>query len=77
MSVCSEVGISVQVLPRTIVSIVYSVYRHVRVCKVVDVCEVSIYGCDSLCHVHVHDPHSNPNIVNIHCHVRVDRKCLF
>ena len=28
-----------------------------------------IYGCDSLCHVHVHDPRSNPNIVNIHCHV--------
>ena len=42
MSVCSEVGISVQVHPRTIVNIVYSVYRHVRVCKVVDVCEVSI-----------------------------------
>ena len=39
MSVCSEVGISVQVHPRTIVNIVY---RHVRVCKVVDVCEVSI-----------------------------------
>ena len=42
MSVCSEVGISVQVHLRTIVNIVYSVYRHVRVCKVVDVCEVSI-----------------------------------
>ena len=39
MSVCSEVGISVQVHPRTIVNIVY---RHVRVCKVVDFCEVSI-----------------------------------
>ena len=30
-----------------------------------------IYGCDSLCHVHVHDPRSNPNIVNIHCHVSI------
>ena len=39
MSVCSEVGINVQVHPRTIVDIVY---RHVRVCKVVDVCEVYI-----------------------------------
>ena len=39
MSVFSEVGISVQVHPRTIVNIVY---RHVRVCKVVDFCEVSI-----------------------------------
>ena len=42
MSVCSEVSISVQVHPCTIVNIVYSVYRHVRVCKVVDVFEVSI-----------------------------------
>ena len=42
MSVCSEVGISVQVHPRTIVNIVYSVYSHVHVCRVVDVCEVSI-----------------------------------
>ena len=44
MSVCSEVSISVQVHghPRTIVNILYSVYKHVRVRKVVDVCEVSI-----------------------------------
>ena len=42
MSVCLEVSISVQVHPHTIVNIVYSVYGHVRVCKVVDVCEVSI-----------------------------------
>ena len=42
MSVYSEVGISMQVHPHTIVNIVYSVYRHVCVCKVVDVCEVSI-----------------------------------
>ena len=42
MSVWSEVSISVRVHPCTIVNIVYSVHRHVRVCKVVDVCDVSI-----------------------------------
>ena len=42
MSVCSEVSISGRVHPRTIVNIVYSVHRHVRVSKVVDVCDVSI-----------------------------------
>ena len=42
MSVCSEVSISVRVHPCTIVNIVYSVHRHVRVCKVVDDCDVSI-----------------------------------
>ena len=42
MSVYSEVSICVRVHPFTIVNIVYSVHRHVRVCKVVDVCDVSI-----------------------------------
>ena len=42
MSVCSEVSISECVHPRTIVNIVYSVHRHVRVSRVVDVCDVSI-----------------------------------
>ena len=42
MSVCSEVSISGRVHPRTIVNIVYSVHRHVRVSRVVDVCDVSI-----------------------------------
>ena len=42
MSVCSEVSISGRVLPCTIVNIVYGVHKHVRVCKVVDVCDVSI-----------------------------------
>ena len=42
MSVCSEVSISVRVHPCTIVNIVYSVHRHVRLCKVVDVGDVSI-----------------------------------
>ena len=42
MSVYSGVSISVRVHPFTIVNIVYSVHRHVRVCKVVDVCDVSI-----------------------------------
>ena len=42
MSVCSEVSISGCVHPRTIVNIVYSVHIHVRVSRVVDVCDVSI-----------------------------------
>ena len=42
MSVYSEVSISGRVHPRTIVNIVYSVHRYVRVCKVVNVCDVSI-----------------------------------
>ena len=42
MSVCYEVSISGRVHPRTIVNNEYSVNRHVRVSRVVDVCDVSI-----------------------------------